>query len=504
MSRGDAAREFLYKMMPGFLGKAPEMRPSKDNKERGKEAEPLAVDAGEAVIAKSVENRDSEDTTCAEDGFFAVADGTSSKGGGGEASRMAIKVVKEQVARGRREGMTDAGREKLLKNAITMAGVMVKQAGRDIPGIFNTTFSSFLTDRTSEGKNVVTVGHVGDSGVYHYQAKDRRLIKLTRGSGLLDALAETGIVSDTFSDAVDQSVDEGKDVASPSREKVLAGIKMALGKKSLSANQRTRLEYLRRKFSGTSKQSVAEFLYQNRHQSFDNLAPGKEEDEHNVQVRTVGVEDGDMVFAASDGLDDVLTKARIQELIEQGLTAGKTMREISAGLAQEASQDTSKRQKGSFIKRPGTSELVQEGDDVGIAGAIFARAERPLAAVPRETPARVESPARVQEWELTLEDAEAPDQYAKAKSAIGLRASWHEGALRRGNDKRKQMENQGMRFLNDAVFVSAWRAELDPTVAEARARLKEVYTARGEADKLAQLERDALADAQDEALRLAR
>ena len=56
---------------------------------------------------------------------------------------MAIKVVKEQVARGRREGMTDAEREKLLKNAITMAGVMVKQAGRDIPGIFNTTFSSF-------------------------------------------------------------------------------------------------------------------------------------------------------------------------------------------------------------------------------------------------------------------------------------------------------------------------------------------------------------------------
>lgn len=389
MSRGEAAREFIYNMLPGLLGKAPEVRLPQDAKEENKERQSMVADAGQAVIAKyrfresdrTVERRDSEDSTCVEDEFFAVADGTSSKGGGGEASRLAIKIVREQVARGRRPDMSDAEREKLLREAIILAGAKVKQAGEDFPGIFNTTFSSFLASRTPQGREAITVGHVGDSAVYHYRAKDKVLVKLTRSSGLVDALVETGVVSGAFAEAVDQSVDEGKDVVSPSRQQVLQTTNAALENKSLRPDQRTRLEYLREKLIGASQQPVAELLFQQRHRSFNNLASGQERRQDEIQIRTVGVEDGDMVFAASDGLDDVLTKERMHQLIGQGLADGKTMQEISAVLAQEASRDTSKRQKGNLLKG---SDGSREGDDVSIAGAIFSRVERPVVAAPVE------------------------------------------------------------------------------------------------------------------------
>lgn len=529
----DSVRDQMYRIVPG-LGKAPEISSAKKEgvteQREGKEAN--TFEGGSAVIAKRKfdakgkelpqESLVSEDAVIANEalGLYAVSDGVGSGGHGDLASKIVTEAMQEVVTAGLREGMSSAEREALMRSGLQEAGRRLKEqkaVGPEFKGM-NATFSGFLLGQTAEGKSEATIAHVSDSRVYRYN-KERGLIALTNDDNVLDVLTRYGVIPEDAARAIDQSEREGKNIALPFTDEAgfLAVIQKALpravgkGKESdlarLKDLQASFLEkqkkakgYLQPKKS-ISQTAVSEQLYKMRNQIFDAVAPDGDATKHRLQVKTVDVKDGDLLFAVSDGVSDPLTEKAIQKIIEDGLEAGQTPQEIFVGIAQAAKQDRSLRQKGKKVHNqygPDNQTIVRsdvlfEGDDTSVSGVRAVLREDVRVAEPLvEAPDWVEDPGLIEGWEKTLQEARLPDRYMEAVDQVGQNLSRSRSALLNlGARQRRDMQAvRGKDFVTDGEFIEAWKAELAPAVSEAKTRLREVYRAKWEGERLDALDND--------------
>lgn len=515
MAMGELFRQTLEKFLPG-LAKPVERRSVKtEPRVEAPEAsnEPTVLESGAAVLAKlkfDTESRAfvpevSQDTVFAEDelGVYGVADGVGSGGSGDMASREAAAAFIQTMRDGLRYGMHDRDREELVREGMERASDLLQTHSQETPGLsktLNTTFSVFVMDQLQGGQRVATIGHVGDSRVYHYKKEARMLVNETRDSSVVQVLLDADVLTPEMARAIDQSMKKGADVTnSPTLREVLTLISERMRNPVSRRPSPDRLPEAYRILSGEKYKkyldaSAAEVLYGTRNNIFDALRPmAKGETSERFQIKTITVDEGNLLFSVSDGISDVLTDEVLLNAIEDGLRSGKTIKEVFATIVKLAHDSRSDRQKGLEIVNPDTGERRQTGDDAGISGVLVARAKTARRPIPlKEAPAWVEDPGLIDDWERTLVEINVhePDEYAAALKNVGADTSRRRAVVMMlGARKQKEMEAaRGQAFASETEFIQSWKSELESSLREARANLREVYQAKGETSKLAMLD----------------
>jgi len=360
-------RESLFKAFPSILGEAPKIAKALEKPKAVEKKEalpPLYFDAGAQLIAKRVDGRVSQDAVLSDPelGLFMTADGVGSSGKKADlASRLAVETVTAAIKQYQNLEVPLRG-EEVMRLAMRDAEEAVEQfRDQHLDDVqireINTTLTAILVAQGPDGRPQGVLGQVGDSRAYRFRlaAKNGQpeLLKLSHDDNVVELLTSPDIALLTPDEAraIDQSQDGGKDVHLPPPEVFASHMDQA----ARSTQDGSMAEYLTglaetlRKTQG----STGEFFWQGRAKISQALISQREgQTQHKISSFTV--EDGDIVFTISDGIGDVLTEAKIQDLLVDGLAQKKTMAEIFQQIAQAARDDRSARQKN---------------DDIGIAGA---------------------------------------------------------------------------------------------------------------------------------------
>lgn len=367
----------------------------------------------EAVVEPPI----SEDYAIADDEIriYAVADGVSSGGHGEVASQIATEEIAQTIReeRQKKDGRSD---EELMRQALERAADRVRQAGQDDPALIgmDTTFSGFFLGQESDGSVYAVVGQVGDSRVYRFDAQHLTLQRLTDDSSVLNLLSrpEIGLLSPAEAYDIDQSEQKGAGaILNDQGDLFLKRLRERLTEleadkaKLLPIEQKQQammikqLRHVIRGFGNSSEgnqgKSAAEILYGMRNMIFGAVKSSSPEDR---QVFRVGVKNGDILFAVSDGICDVLTEKRIQERLRTGLTAGEEPTTIFRVLVEEALSNTSPRQKHKVALDKNGQTVGIENDDASIAG-VEVRLAADEGKITEAKPQRSEPMRRAEAWE---------------------------------------------------------------------------------------------------------
>lgn len=155
------------------------------------------------------------------------------------------------------------------------------------------TASFMKTWRGEDGKDRVTMGQIGDSRVYRLRGNE--LKKLTRDDSHVEILMEEGLIANDQD--VSQTIDKEKIVALADKRKELAPLVLKLIQ---SPEQKVTLGSFRNQVTqgiGVARFSKEEFGV-----------------DFTPQAKTEELEDGDVVFAVSDGVSDNLTDEKIRAI----------------------------------------------------------------------------------------------------------------------------------------------------------------------------------------------
>jgi hypothetical protein len=159
------------------------------------------------------------------------------------------------------------------------------------------------------------------------------------------------------------------------REKIKAELERKKGSPiKIQKNLREQLDHIQQLESMLrDSKDAGELLYRIRNKITQALGD-TEGKKSTPSIETFTAQEGDLVFAVSDGVSDVLTEEEIYTHVKTGVEQNKPAKEILQDLARAAAESRSPRQKGKVLLRDtkGTPLLFQ-GDDVGVAGARIER-----------------------------------------------------------------------------------------------------------------------------------
>ena len=375
----------------------------------------------EEVAAK---DRVSEDSTVADEelGLFAVADGVGSGGHGDEASRIGIEAFHKEVQALKEIGGKELDNKTLMRLAMERASDALDETKRSDPRdleAMNTTLTALLLQERPDGMIDGTVGHVGDSRAYHFRAATQELLPLTRDDNASRDFVEIGVLTAAEAKRLDQSMNKGKDAAiddAAIRARV-ANAEIALERQTeqekgrpieVKKAIREKLDTVRSLSARLNKaKDAGELLYKMRNEITQAL--GSHDDKKpNFSVESFVAEPGDLVFAVSDGISDVLTEEEIYAMVKEGMDQKQSAADILKSLARAAAENVSPRQKGKALLQNDAGEPVLfQGDDVGISGA---RIERKVQAQEQPNTEAQETQARytaeqIAQWREDLQQA---------------------------------------------------------------------------------------------------
>ena len=121
--------------------------------------------------------------------FAVVCDGMGGANAGNIASQNAVKIISDYILRSFREDMSADDLDKLLRNAITSANMVLYDMSihtEAYAGMGTTVAAAIVCGQT------VVIAHVGDSRIYLAGCK---LIQLTRDHSVVQSLLESGKIT---------------------------------------------------------------------------------------------------------------------------------------------------------------------------------------------------------------------------------------------------------------------------------------------------------------------
>jgi protein phosphatase len=121
--------------------------------------------------------------------FAVVCDGMGGANAGNIASEIAVKTVSEYLYNSYRENMTTNDIEKVIKNAVSSANLLIHDRslkGDDYKGMGTTIVTAVVKD------HIAVIAHVGDSRIY---LVNNEFKQLTRDHSMVQTLIETGKIS---------------------------------------------------------------------------------------------------------------------------------------------------------------------------------------------------------------------------------------------------------------------------------------------------------------------
>ena len=116
-----------------------------------------------------------------------VCDGMGGANGGGVASGIAVKTIREQIESGYRSGMSLVSMRALLETALFAANARIYEEAQNDPNLngMGTTAVLIMLDH-----QIAYIAHVGDSRAYHISRKG--ITQLTQDHSLVQEMLDTG------------------------------------------------------------------------------------------------------------------------------------------------------------------------------------------------------------------------------------------------------------------------------------------------------------------------
>jgi serine/threonine protein phosphatase PrpC len=146
-----------------------------------------ASNVGKVRAGKANEDNRGYNKTSQEE-IFVVCDGMGGHAGGATASKIAVDSIVDYISR---KKYSDA--KQVLSEALSFANIQILGTAKENPelkGMGTTACVLLIKD------NEAYIAHCGDSRIYLYVAKKKRLYRLTKDHSLVQSLVESGELDD--------------------------------------------------------------------------------------------------------------------------------------------------------------------------------------------------------------------------------------------------------------------------------------------------------------------